>query len=224
MNPPGQIPLNLPSQAAETREDLVVTPVNTQAVEFLDSWPHWPTRIVILAGPVGAGKSHLAKIWARRADASYIEPNPAQPLPDLGDRRYFVIEGLDRGNIGENWLFHVINMVRAQQGGVILTSRMWPGEWGISLPDLTSRLKTAHLVELNEPDDALLHGVLLKLFSDRQLQVEPQVISYLVTRMERSLASAQHIVEILDTLSLAAKRGVTRSLAAQALEAINSGH
>lgn len=217
-NLPGQIPLNLLPQSGAAREDLVVSPVNAMAVEFLDSWPTWPTPLVILAGPVGAGKSHLAKIWADRSGASYLEPNPDEPLPDLGDGKYFVVDGLDRGNIGENWLFHVINSVRAQQGGVILTSRLWPGEWGISLPDLTSRLKTAHLVELNEPDDALLHGVLIKLFSDRQLQVESQVIDYLVTRMERSLASAQDVVKRLDALSLATKRSVTRSLAARALE------
>ena len=211
-----QLSLHLPLQAASERDDLIVTPANEQAVAFLDSWPAWPGTVAILAGPVGAGKSHLAYIWAARAQARFLTPvfEGPQDIPEGG---HCVVEDIRQGGFSETWLFHLINAVKASKCNLLLTSRRWPGDWGIALPDLNSRMKLAHLMELNEPDDAMLEGVLLKLFSDRQLIVEPSVVDYLVIRMERSLASAQLLVAEVDRLSLAEKRGVTKPLVSQAL-------
>ena len=218
---PEQLPLHLPLQAAQAREDLITGTPNQHAVEFLDSWPDWPTHIAILAGPTGSGKTHLAQVWASRSEARLL--SPAKDDPDHPDLKCVVVEDIAQGNFTESWLFHLINTVRANDGDLLLTSRRWPSDWGIALPDLKSRLKTAHLMEIAEPDDALLAGVLIKLFADRQLDVDANVIDYLVVRMERSLASAQVMVERLDALSLAEKRAVTRPLAAQALEEAGLG-
>ena len=212
-----QLPLHLPLQAARARDDLVISPANAKAIEFMDSWPEWNTSIAILAGPVGAGKTHLAHIWAARAEALFLQPGSRGEDFDLINAGNVVVENLAQGNFSETWLFHLINAVKSAGSSLLLTSRRWPGEWGVSLPDLQSRLKTVHLMELGEPDDLLLTGVLVKLFSDRQLNVDQSVIDYLVLRMERSLASAQKLVEHLDELSLAQKRAVTRPLAAEAL-------
>ncbi len=214
-NPSSQLPLHLPVEAARARDDLVVTDANKQAVAFMDSWPQWPGPIAILAGPTGAGKSHLAEIWATRAEATFL--SPSKEGTDIHSGGNVVVEDITQGGFSENWLFHLINSVRASQNSLLLTSRRWPGDWGITLPDLQSRMKVAHLMELNEPDDALLAGVLIKLFSDRQLTVDTSVIDYLVLRMERSLASAQILVAIVDRLSLVEKRRVTKPLASQAL-------
>ena len=73
------------------------------------------------------------------------------------------------------------------------------------------------LVTLGAPDDDLLRRVLTKLFADRQLDVDPGVIGYIATRMERSFAAASRIVAALDRAALAGGRGVTRRLAAEVL-------
>ena len=217
----GQIPLQLPLEAAQARDDLIVSASNEQAVAYLDSWPDWPGPVGILAGPTGAGKTHLAQIWASKSKALFLDP-----ALDIGDQvqpghENFVVEDIAQGNFSETWLFHLINTVRAAKGHLLITSRRWPGEWGVSLPDLRSRLKTAHVMEIAEPDDIMLTGVLMKLFSDRQLLVEPSVIDYMSTRMERSLAAAQNLVRRLDELSLADKRAVTKPLASQALSELD---
>ena len=129
-----------------------------------------------------------------------------------------MVEDIAQGGFSETWLFHLINAIHMNKGNLLLTSRRWPGDWGISLPDLQSRMKLAHLLELNEPDDVLLTGVLSKLFSDRQLHVKTSVVEYLVHRMERSLASAQTLVAEIDGLSLSEKRGVSKHLASAALK------
>ncbi len=216
-----QLPLHLPLEVASAREDLVVTDANREAVTYLDNWPLMnegsdTISIAILAGPVGAGKSHLANIWAARVGAEFLSPSTTadQQVPSEGS---YVVEDIAQGAFSETWLFHLINAIRASNGSLLLTSRRWPGNWGITLPDLQSRMKLAHLMELNEPDDGLLAGVMTKLFSDRQLHVEANVVEYLVVRMERSLASAQKLVAEIDNLSLAEKRGVSKPLAATAL-------
>lgn len=211
-----QLPLGLPLEARLGIDDLVVSHVNRDAVTFLESWPDWPVQIVILAGPVGVGKSHLASIWANKAKAVSLPPS-GDLTPQSQSNANVVVEDIGLGNFNETALFHLINSVRAHNGSLLLTSRTWPGNWGMQLPDLTSRMKLARLIELNEPDDQLLRGVMTKLFADRQLEVDGPVIDYMVMRMERSLACAQDLVTKLDTISMAQKRAITKPLAAQAL-------
>lgn len=215
-NPIMQLPLHLPQEAARARDDLIVTDVNRKAVNFLDAWPAWPGPLAVLAGPVGCGKTHLSQVWAARVGAEFTSPTE---LPDavLEPESPLIVEDVAQGSFSEAALFHLINAVRAANTSLLLTSRKWPGDWGISLPDLRSRMKLATLLELGEPDDALLKGVLIKLFADRQLMVEPSVVDYLTVRMERSLSAAQQMVDMIDTLSLASKRKVTKPLAAEAL-------
>jgi len=214
----GQLPLHLPLMAAQAREDLIVTSANEKAVAFMDSWPAWPSPIAIIAGPTGAGKTHLAHIWAAKAGAEFLPASLNSDAEEVPAAGCHVVEDLAQGMFSEAWLFHLINATKASGGSLLLTSRRWPADWGVAFPDLQSRLKTAHLMELGEPDDNMLHGVLTKLFSDRQLLVEPQVIDYLVLRIERSLAAAQEVVTKLDQASLATKRAVTRPLAAQIIQ------
>ncbi|MEL6784604.1 MAG: hypothetical protein AAFO61_09270 [Pseudomonadota bacterium] len=213
---PFQLSLDLPVVAGYGRDDLVVSDANRLAVNFLEAWPAWPGPVAILAGPVGAGKTHLARVWAERSGAQFLQTrfDGEQDVPPPG---HYVVEDVRQGGFSETWLFHLINTVRAGGHSLLLTSRRWPGDWGIALPDLRSRMKLAQLMELNEPDDTLLSGVLMKLFADRQLPVDKPVVDYLALRMERSLGAAQTLVAELDRLSLETKKPITRNLASQAL-------
>ncbi len=101
---------------------------------------------------------------------------------------------------------------------MLLTARSAPDDWGLRKPDLHSRLRLAPVVALGEPDEQLARAVLFKLFSDRQLAVEPAVIAYIALRIERSLGAARAIVEALDREALARGRAVTRAMAALVLK------
>lgn len=214
-----QIPLELPVDSAQAREDLLVSAANRKAVEFVDAWPDWPGTVVVLAGPVGSGKSHIAGIWAERAGARVL---PMERLEDIGGEveslREVAIEDARAVAIPETALFHLINQVRAVGGHCLITSRHWPSAWKVELPDLASRLRAAQLVELAEPDDLLLRQVIVKLFADRQIAVDPGVVDYLVTRMERSLGAAGELVAEMDREALSRGARLTRSVAATALK------
>ena len=215
---PSQLPLELPVEAAQERDDLIVSRANALAVDLIDSWPRWPGSVVVLAGPPGSGKSHLARAWSVMSGAQVMEMaalDTASPPP--GAR--LVLEDAAAGMIPEQALFHVLNHVRSEGGHCIITSRQWPSQWGVTLPDLASRLRASQLVELAEPDDALLCAVLVKLFADRQVAAPPQVISFLSARMERSLDAAQRIVAGIDRLALARGGRITRNIASEVLRA-----
>jgi chromosomal replication initiation ATPase DnaA len=219
MAEPRQLPLGLRHAPAMTRADFVTGDANREAVALVDRWPEWPSHVVLITGPAGAGKSHLAAIWQAAAGAGVIAGADVrnEAVAALSGSGNLAVEDIDRAPIDEPALFHLLNTVRERQGWLLLTSRVPAMELALSLPDLQSRLRAAHRVSLGLPDEGLLRRVLVKLFADRQLMVDPAVVDYLVRRMERSFAAASAIVEALDRAALAAGSGVTRALAAEAL-------
>lgn len=223
MNHSSQIPLDLPVTSADARDDLIVSPANAFAVDFLDAWPNWPGPVAVLRGPAGSGKTHMARVWAEMAGAPVMSARDIDRFerePVAADN--IVIEDARAGAIAETALFHVLNHVRGAGGHCLITSRQLPGEWRVALPDLVSRLRAAQLVELAAPDDALLRQVMVKLFADRQVSVDPGVVDYVARRMERSLAAAGALVAEMDREALARNRRVTRAVAAAALEKLSA--
>ena len=178
---------------------------------------------VVLAGPPGSGKTHLASIWRARADAVAIDPRRIREQTASLGARPALIDDIDKDPIDEQGLFHLINTVRGAGSTLLLTARRFPSAWRVALPDLISRLKAATTIEIHEPDDLLLAGVITKLFADRQVEVEPHVVQYLVRRIERSLATAMRVVGRLDRAALERKTPITRALAAETVGAMDEG-
>jgi chromosomal replication initiation ATPase DnaA len=206
-----QLPLDLAQKPRLLREDFIEGRANSAALRLVDSWPDWSALIAVIWGPGGAGKSHLANIWLQKAAGMRLA---AQFTSDFVVTAPCLIEDADTLGVDETQLFHILNGARQARASVLITCRKAPLQWDISLPDLKSRLGAAISVEIDAPDDALLAAVLAKLFADRQLAVETNVISYLVSRMERSLAAAASVVDALDRLSLEKQTRISRSLAA----------
>lgn len=216
-----QLPLDFGHTPGQSRDDLVVTAANRVAVEALERWPDWSAPVVILAGPAGSGKTHIASIWRETASASAHDVRHLSNLEATSGP--VLIDDADGATIDETGLFHLINAVRQQGTSLLLTARRFPAAWGITLPDLASRLKAATLIELGEPDDALLGGVITKLFADRQVEVDPAVVQFLVRRMERSLSTASTIVTRLDQAAMERKTPITRALASELLTVMDEG-
>lgn len=219
---PRQLVFEIPHRPALGAENFLVSQSNNAAVDLVDRWPDWPIGAAVISGPAGSGKSHLANVWRLRSNARVLyaaEARQAQ-VPKLADAGALVIEDIDKGPLDEQALFHLLNLVREQRLAILITTAIAPGDLDITLADLRSRLRALPVAEIAPPDDALLRAVLVKLFADRQLAVEPQVIDYVLVRMERSTAAAQRLVSTADQLALAMHRAVTRPVAAAALDAL----
>ncbi|PRD45936.1 hypothetical protein C5748_02025 [Phyllobacterium phragmitis] len=221
---PRQLPLALGHEPGYGRDDLIVAGSNRAAVDIIDRWPNWLSPVVVLAGPTGSGKTHLAAIWNAASGAAVLDATDIGPEAfEKASSRPVLIDDIGAVSFDETGLFHLINTVRQAGTSLLMTSRRWPANWPITLPDLTSRLKAATVVEISEPDDTLLSAVIHKLFADRQVAVEPHLVSYLVSRIERSLSTANMIVERLDRVALEQKSRITRTLAANVLAAFEDG-
>ena len=193
---------------------------NDAALATIERWPDWADRVLALTGPEGAGKSHLAAIWAERVGARRVSARALGETDLFGSLATgaLVVEDAS-AELDERALFHLLNLVREEDGYLLLTARTAPATWDIALPDLASRLRAVPVVTVSAPDDALLRAVMVKLFADRQLAVDENLIAYLATRIERSFAAAREAVAHLDREALRQKRGVTRALAAELLGA-----
>lgn len=214
-----QLAFDLPSAEAMTRDHFFVAPSNAVALQTVEHWHDWPGRKLLIVGPEGAGKSHLAHIWTVLADAVILQAGElgATDIAALSGRAVLV-EDADRVAGAEAPLFHLHNLVTST-GALLLTARTPPRDWGLQLPDLKSRMQATAIAQLDGPDDALLSAVLVKLFADRQVAVPANLIPYLVSRMPRSIGAARALVAALDARALAEARPITRALAAEILGA-----
>lgn len=195
-------------------DDFLVSPANARAHAALTAWPHWPARTLLLVGPPGAGKSHLAAIWTALAGAA---PLALERLDELAGPVLGLIEDADRHPGPEAALFHLLNMVEETAGWLVLTARTPPDRWGVRTPDLLSRLRRAPVAAIDAPDAALLSSVLVKLFADRQIRIEADVVAYAALHCEQSLEAVARFVAAVDEAALAEGRRITRPLAARTL-------
>jgi len=223
LSEPSQLALDLPHRTAMDATDFLVAPCNRTAVALLDRWPAWPGPALVLHGPEGCGKTHLTHVWRRRSGAVEIDRQAltVDALPDLlGTARAAVVEDTDRG-FDERALLHLHNLLAQDGGHLLLTGRAAPAAWGVALPDLASRLGAALTASVGAPDDALIGAVLIKHLNDRQLSVEPAVVTFLLARMERSFAAARALVAALDAAALSARRNITVPLAREVLRQLD---
>lgn len=192
-----QLPLPLAWKAAQGQKDFFVSSANSEAVRYLDRWGTWPLPVALLIGPAGSGKTHLGRIFARRANARLIDDADTAA--------------------SEEGLFHAWNEAVESRRPLLLTGRSAPEDWNLSLPDLHSRLAATPRVRIGAPDDALLGHLFHKLWRDRGIEVPPELSTYVLNRIERSFAAVGEAVERLNAASLATRRPPSIALAREAL-------
>jgi len=213
---PRQLALELPHEESLSRDNFLEGPSNAQALALIERWPDWANPVMMIVGPEGSGKSHLAAIWAMEAGARVVAAHTltSAAVPGALATGALVIEHLEPKNFDERALFHLLNLAREQQAFVLITGRTAPSSFDVEVRDVGSRLRALPTVTVMPPDDQLLRALLVKFCADRQMSVDETVISYLASRIERSFVAARKAVELLDAESLRLRRPITRALAA----------
>ncbi|MCA0042979.1 P-loop NTPase family protein [Celeribacter litoreus] len=222
-----QLIFDLPTREALGRDAFFVSPSNAVALATLDMADTWPSGKLALVGPSGAGKTHMAHVWAAERKAVIVNASdlPNADIPELASHRAVVVEDADQldgtpnQRPAEEALFHLHNLTLAEGGRLLVTARRAPNHWSLTLPDLASRMQGTTVAKIDAPDDSLLAAMLVKQFQDRQIAVPATLIPWLVKRMERSASAARSIVDKLDKEALRSAKPVSRTLAAQLLEA-----
>lgn len=219
-----QIPFDLGHRSAYRREDFLIGPENRDAVSWIDRWPEWPAPVLVISGPAASGKTHLAAVWRDKTEAVTVRPDlletySAEKISGMG--KHLVIDGIDPwlgAREAEETLFHLYNIFKEEQRSFMVTMRMAPAHMEFTLADLASRMRAAPVMTIQPPEDTLLASILIKLFTDRQLSVNNDVIRYILPRMERSFAAARDIVALADQIALAEKQKISLPLMRKVLD------
>ncbi len=219
-----QLVLDLGHTPSHEEADFVVTPGNELAWRHVVGFPAWPGPLTLLVGPAKSGKSHLAAIWVRRAGACIASPSDLEALAGNPDPRPVLVEDVDSGHYPESGLFHLLNQSIRSGQPILMTARSEPQNWPLKTEDARSRVRLATSLFLALPDDTLLSQMFVKLFSDRQIAVEPGLVSYLVKRMERAPNEVVILVDVMDRIALSRGTAITRSVAAEAIALRAAAH
>jgi DnaA regulatory inactivator Hda len=222
---PEQLTLPIEHRVAQGVEDFLVTDGNRRAVEWIDRWPDWPFTALVVVGPAASGKTHLANVWKVRAVAETVSlgDNDIEAAVAAVENHPIFIDNCDaavRDSDGQRALLRIHNLARAAGRQLLLTAQNPPSAWGITLADLSSRLNTAMVVDIEPPDDQTLWAITRKLFSDRQIAVDETVVAYVLSRSARSFTGLSHTVDALDKAAWAAKRPITIALAREVLSTL----
>lgn len=216
---PRQLAFVLPHEESRSRDNFLEGPANAAALALIDAWPEWPNRAMMLVGPEGSGKSHLAAIWAESAGARSTTAHALSPVsvPAALATGAVVVEDLRAGDFDERALFHLLNLAREDAAFVLITARLPASALQVELRDLGSRLRALPAASLLPPDDQLFRALIVKFSADRQLSVDEAVVGYIASRIERSYAAARQAIDLLDREALRLGRPITRALAAELL-------
>lgn len=211
-----QLAFDLPVETALGEADFVVGAGNKEAYEFLLGKTDWPSNVCVLWGQPKAGKTHLAGIWAAHSNAerASVANWPEQLNSNL------LVENADSLWMGETSLFNLLNQAMREPFRVLLTAQLHPNFWRLKTNDVRSRLRLAHNVEIAALDDAHLMQLFVKLFDDRQVKIDPAIVSYIMPRIERSPSFVVQLVEKMDALALSRGKPVSKRIAAEAIEQI----
>ena len=218
-----QLALDFEHRSALTGDDFLVADCNAAAIGWIDRWPDWQSAGVAIHGPGGCGKSHLVQVFLARSRGRVLAPSDLLRRDAfVGTRNVpaFVLEDADSliEGVHEEGLLHLYNDLTETGRRILFTAKLPPARWTIRLPDLRSRLNAMPVAAIGAPDEALISAVLVKLFADRQLKVAPEVVSYMLARMERSFAAARELVAAVDARALAERREITIPLVRDVVE------
>ena len=228
--PSRQLVFDFEHRPALEAQDFLVTPCNRKAVAWIDEWPNWSSPALVIHGPSGCGKSHLSQVFLARTSGVRISSSQLlekEPSALIGGAGACLLDDMDAaftpGNKDalEEALLHLYNTLKEHESTIMITAKSPPSRWGISLADLSSRLKTATLAEISPPDDTLLAAVLVKQFSDRQLKIDSDVVAFVQTRIERTFRALGQFVATADKLALAQKSRISIPLVRLVLEKLD---
>ena len=212
-----QLYFDMPDKTALGIEDYIITESNSFAFDLISRMIRGEINQGVISGPSFSGKTHLSKILIKNIGSNeslYIDRDYKKIIEKVGSSNLIVIENIDKvlEDKSEEDLFHIINFTKESDKKLLMTSGKSISNIEFKLEDLKSRLNAILEAKIMQPDDELMKLVLIKIFNDKQLLINPNVINFLKSRLERSYKSINDFIEKIDKFSLEKGKKITIAL------------
>ena len=213
MNEQNQLLINFNLKKDYDEQDFYVSSSNKYAFNIINGWPKWLKRIVNLYGEQYSGKSHLSKIFETKTTCLNIESInfTSEILLKFKTKQALIIENFNF-NIPEKLLYSLINIVEQENKYLLITSLKPLNKFDFKLKDLNSRINNCLFVEIGAPDDELIYALIVKNFSDRQINIDKKIIEYIIKRINRSYKDIFLFIYKVDQLSLQKGKPINLSI------------
>ena len=190
-------------------DDFFVSKSNYFAFQLIEKWPKWEKNILNISGEKFSGKSHLANIFCNKNKCIKIDEEQLNDeiLKKLKLHENIVLDNFDNLT-EERLLYSLFNLVDHDNKYLLINSIKPINEMNFDLNDLKSRSKNCLFAKIDKPDDELMFALILKNFSDRQIDIDKKFIDFIIKRIDRSYGKISEFIYKIDELSLKNKKPI----------------
>ena len=209
-----QLVFKFPFKTKYYEQDYYVSSNNFSAYRLIESWPNWPGKWVNIFGPKGCGKTHLINILKKKInsvkilDAKKIENGIISKLLKLD---CLIIDNYEK-NIDEKFFYSILNQTKQLDNYLVVNSIFPIRDNQFNLKDLKSRAESFVNLGIQLPTDDLLRVIISKSFSDKQIEISPQISEYIIKNIERSYEKVFKFIKEIDDLSLSSGKSININL------------
>ena len=214
-----QLVFKFPFKASYFEKDFFVSSNNFEAYKLIESWPNWPDKRINIIGPSGCGKTHLINILSKKTKLLSIE---AKDFNENVDNRIMevdclIIDNYD-DNIEEKLLYSMINHLSQLNKYVIINSKKSLKKFNINLTDLKSRFESFFEIYIGLPTDELIKVIIVKTFSDKQIQLSNKNLEFIIKNIDRSYEKISKFTKDIDNISLSTGKSININLIKKVLK------
>ena len=204
-----QLLLNFKYKQNFNYNDFYVSKSNYYAFKLVEKWPMWEKNILNIFGEKFSGKTHLANIFINKNKGIKVKD---EEIDDDLFKKFKLYENIVidnyNNNCDEKLMYSIFNLVDQDNKYLIIISQNPINEISYKLNDLKSRSKNCLFAKIDNPDDELMFAIILKSFSDRQIQIDKKLIDYIIKRIDRSYGKIEEFIYKVDELSLKKKKPI----------------
>ena len=208
-----QLVFKFPFKTTYFEKDFFVSANNFEAYKLIESWPKWSSKQINIYGPSGCGKTHLINILSKKLKLISVNSKKFdEQIIDLVEKfDCIVIENYDE-NINDKLLYSLINQVKQYNKIIIINSSKSLKNFKIELVDLKSRLNSFLEIKIDLPTDDLIRVIILKTFSDKQVDLSSRNLEFIVKNIERSYDKIFQFTKDIDDISLSTGKSININL------------
>ncbi len=209
-----QLTFKFPFKTKYYEQDFYVSSNNFSVFKLIEDWPNWPSNWVNIHGPKGSGKTHLSNILSKKIkktkiiDANIVDNKTIVTIDKID---CLIIENYTQ-NIDEKLLYSILNHVKQLNLYVLINSYLPIKNMKFNLRDLSSRAQSFINVGIELPTDDLLKVIISKYFSEKQIDINPNITDYIIKNIERSYQKVFKFMKEIDDLSLSSGKSININL------------